>query len=106
MINSGPRRHFLQPSSVLFGKICNGHSNPGHFNLDSRSSLHDAWLETLTIRETASGERKQIRQLEVHVRLLGPYHDRWIHLNYAGVTQYSHMQLIASAKWKFRTREA
>jgi hypothetical protein len=57
-------------------------SNPGHFNLDSRSSLHDAWLETLMVRETASGERKQIRQLEIQVCLFGPYHDRWIHLKH------------------------
>jgi hypothetical protein len=64
-------------------------SNPGHFNLGSRSSLHDAWLETLTVRETASGERKQIRQLEIQVCLFGPHHDRWIHLNYRGITQYS-----------------
>jgi hypothetical protein len=53
------------------------------------AALHDAWLETLTVRETASGERKQNRQLEIQVRLFGPYHDGWIHLNYTGVTQYS-----------------
>lgn len=64
-------------------------SDPSHFNLDSHSSLHDAWLEDLVIRETAMGERNQIRQLEIHLRLLGPYHDRWIHLNYFGVAQYS-----------------
>jgi hypothetical protein len=64
-------------------------SNPGHFNLDSHSSLHDAWLETLTVLETASGERRQMRQLEIQVCLLGPHHDRRIHLNYTGVTQYS-----------------
>ena len=64
-------------------------SNPSYFNLDSRSSLHDAWLEKLTVRETGNGERRQIRQLEIQLCLFGPYHDRWIHLNYTGVTQYS-----------------
>lgn len=64
-------------------------SNPDYFNLDSRSSLHDAWLETLRIREVASGERNQIRQLEIQLTLLAPHHDRWIHFRYAGVTQYS-----------------
>jgi len=64
-------------------------SNPGQFNLDSRSSLHDAWLETLTVRETASGERKQISPTGDSGLLVWPYHDRWIHLNYTGVTQYS-----------------
>jgi hypothetical protein len=64
-------------------------SNPGYFNLDSHSSFHDAWLEALTVREAASGEREQIRQLEIQLCLFGPYHDRWIHLNYVGVEQYS-----------------
>jgi hypothetical protein len=64
-------------------------SNPSYFNLDSCSSLHDAWLEKLTVRERASGEQRQIRQLEIQLCLFGHYHDRWIHLNYAGVTQYS-----------------
>jgi hypothetical protein len=64
-------------------------SNPCHFNLDSHSSLHDAWLETLTVREAASGERNHIRRLEIHLCLLGPYHDRRIHLKYAEVAQYS-----------------
>jgi hypothetical protein len=66
-------------------------SNPDHFDPSggSHSCLHDAWLETLTIREAASGERKQIRDLEIHLCLLGPYHDRKIYLNYTGVTQYA-----------------
>jgi hypothetical protein len=64
-------------------------SNPEHFNLESRSSLHDAWLETLTLREAASGERNHIRILEINICLLGHYHDRRIHLAYTGVTQYS-----------------
>ena len=64
-------------------------SNPSYFNLDSHSSLHDAWLEKLKVREIATGERDQVRQLEIHLCLFGPYHDRWIHLNYVGVAQYS-----------------
>ncbi len=63
-------------------------SDSRHFDLNSHSSLHDAWLETLTILETASGERSQIRQLEVQLCLLGPFHDLRIHLHYTGVTQY------------------
>jgi len=64
-------------------------SNPDHFNLESHSSLHDSWLESLVINEVASGERSEIRQLEVKVDLLGPFHDRRIHLHYFGVAQYS-----------------
>jgi hypothetical protein len=64
-------------------------ANPNHFNLQSHSSLHDAWLESLVVKEAASGERNEIRKLEVKMSLLGPFHDRWIHLHYTGVTRYS-----------------
>jgi hypothetical protein len=60
-----------------------------HFDLASHSSLHDAWLESFTVRETASGERQEIRQMEIVMALLGPFHDLRIHLNYTGVTRYS-----------------
>jgi hypothetical protein len=64
-------------------------SNPAHFNLGSPSSLHDAWLESLVVNEVATGERSEIRQLEVKLTLLGPSHDRRINLHYTGVAQYS-----------------
>lgn len=61
----------------------------GHFDLTSHSSLHDAWLESITIQENASGDRSQVRVSEITIRLLGPFHDRHIHLRYEGVTGYS-----------------
>jgi len=64
-------------------------SNPAYFNLESPSSLHDAWLESLVVNEVATGERNEIRQLEVKLILLGPFHDRRIHLHYTGIAQYS-----------------
>lgn len=64
-------------------------SNSNYFNLESNSSLHDAWLESVTVREASSGEHNEIRQLEIHICLLGPFHDRRIHLRYTGVSQYS-----------------
>lgn len=63
-------------------------SDKGHFDLTARSSLHDAWLESLTVREEASGSRNEVRRLEVSICLLGPYHDRLIHLRYSGVERY------------------
>ena len=63
-------------------------SDSRYFDLTSHSSLHDSWLESLTIREVASGERKEIRRMEVAICLLGPFHDRRIHLHYSGVTHY------------------
>jgi hypothetical protein len=64
-------------------------SDSRYFDLNSHSSLHDSWLESLTVREVASGERKEIRRMEVAISLLGPFHDRRIHLHYSGVTLYT-----------------
>ena len=63
-------------------------SNPDHFNLESHSSLHDAWIESCIVREVATGERNQVRKLEIKLILLGPYHDKRIHLCYTGVVSY------------------
>jgi hypothetical protein len=50
---------------------------------------HDAWVESITISESSSGDRQQNRGLEIHVRLLGAYHDGVIELTYKGVQSYS-----------------
>jgi hypothetical protein len=63
-------------------------SNPCYFDLTSRSSLHDAWLESTIVKEVANGERHEIRRMEISICLLGPFHDRRIHLHYTGVTRY------------------
>lgn len=63
-------------------------SDPRHYDQSSPSSLHDSWLESLTVREVAGGERKEIRRMEVTIILLGPFHDRRFHLHYSGVTLY------------------
>lgn len=64
-------------------------SDPAHYDLQSRSSLHDAWLQSLSIAETAQGERQEVRRTEIRLSLLGPYHDRQIHLHYRGVEAYA-----------------
>lgn len=69
-----------------------------HYNLDARQSLHDAWLQECRVVETATGSRQEIRQTEIHLRLLGPWHDRLIHLHYLGVRQYTMIQ-GDSADW-------
>jgi hypothetical protein len=63
-------------------------ADPNHFNLNSRSSLHDAWLEKLCVVEPATGSRSEVRAIEIHLRLLGPFHDRYINLVYTGVSMY------------------
>jgi len=52
---------------------------------DHHRAPHDAWLESATFEETATGERNQIRQLNLRLRLLGAYHDKWIEFFYPKV---------------------
>jgi hypothetical protein len=76
-------RHKLQPHVYSFA------SDSRYFDLTSHSSLHDAWLESFTVQEVAVGENSEIRDMEIAISLLGPFHDRRIYLRYIGVTRYS-----------------
>jgi hypothetical protein len=76
-------RHLLPPHVYTFA------SDPRYFDLTSHSSLHDAWLESVTVREAATGERHEVRRMEITMSLLGPFHDRRIRIHYTGVTHYS-----------------
>jgi hypothetical protein len=49
---------------------------------------HDAWLESVTISEPYSGERRQVRSTSIRVRLLGAYHDGYIEFFYPKVFRY------------------
>jgi hypothetical protein len=62
-------------------------SNEAYFNLASHSSLHDTWLEELTLKEISQTGRDRV--VQIHLSLLGPFHDRKIHLHYIDVSQYS-----------------
>lgn len=50
---------------------------------------HDAWLDSVELREPAKGARGEQRQTAIVIRLLAAYHDGWITLRYAGVRRYS-----------------
>ncbi len=60
-----------------------------HYDPQDHRSPHDAWVETLRIEEPASGDRQQVRGLEISVRLLGAYHDGCLELTYKSVRSYS-----------------
>lgn len=60
-----------------------------YFNPGDHRCPHDAWLESVTILESASGERQEIRIVSIRVRLLGAYHDGHIELFYPRVFSYS-----------------
>lgn len=56
---------------------------------EDHRSPHDAWVESITISEPSSGDRHEHRGLEIHVRLLGAYHDGTIEFAYKGVQSNS-----------------
>jgi hypothetical protein len=58
------------------------------YDLSSHGSLHDAWLDRLSLTEDASGSRHQIRPLGAVLEFLGPYHDRRFRFTYSGVKKY------------------
>jgi len=51
-----------------------------HYSLDSKNSLHDAWLVKAEL---------SYREKELTLEFLGPWHDRNIILRYVGVKAYS-----------------
>ena len=50
---------------------------------------HDSWLEKVAISEIGRGERSELRQLDIQIRLFGAYHDGFIELQYPLVYRYS-----------------
>jgi len=65
---------------------------PWHYNHNDPRCPHDAWIETIKVREIASGSRSQIRSTEIFIRLLGAFHDGYIEITYEKVVNYSIIQ--------------
>jgi len=61
---------------------------PWHYDFSDPRCPHDSWVESLTVSEPSSGERRQQRSVEIAVRLLGAYHDGHILLTYKSVRGY------------------
>jgi len=62
-------------------------SNSRHYDLSSYESLHDAWLDTLTIGEPRTDSN--LRSVGIEICLLGAYHDRCHTLAYSNVRSFS-----------------
>jgi hypothetical protein len=60
---------------------------PWHYD-DGKLGLHDSWVESLIIEEISSGSRHEKRSIQIRVKLLGAYHDRYIELIYKNVWKY------------------
>jgi hypothetical protein len=62
-------------------------------NPNDHKCPHDSWVEYLKLFESASGERRENRLLQIEVRLLGAYHDGYLDLSYKNVRNYSFVTL-------------
>lgn len=82
------------PSSVQEFALAEWHYNP-----EDRRCPHDAWLEHVTIRELSSGERLEIRSLEIEISLLGAYHDGYTEFLYRDVESYCFDQPHRKDRW-------
>lgn len=60
-----------------------------HYDATRHECPHDAWVESLTVREIGSGNRTQERQMEIEIVVLGAYHDGFLRLRYRDVKAYS-----------------
>ena len=75
-----------------------------HYDFTDHRCPHDAWLEQVIIREPASGERSEIRSLEIEVKLLGAYHDGQIEFLYREVESYCLDQPHRKGKWETKEK--
>jgi hypothetical protein len=76
---------------------------PWYSNPSDHRCPHDSWLESLVIEEQASGARREIRIINLHLTLLGAYHDGKILFNYQGVRRYNLRKIVASVRGDFRS---
>jgi hypothetical protein len=72
---------------------------PWHCDVTDHRCLHDAWIENIDVRESASGSRHENRSVEISIRFLGAYHDRHLTLRFSSVRRYS---IERPLKWKSR----
>lgn len=59
-----------------------------YYGSSDHKAPHDSWLEALTISESSSGERNEIRTVQITIKLLSAYHDGFIEFHYPEVTKY------------------
>lgn len=62
-----------------------------HYSATDPRSLHDAWLVTFALVENPEANSRSKRSVDARITLLGPNHDRHIHLLYGQVQSYTVM---------------
>lgn len=75
-----------------------------YFNPRVSGCPHDAWLESITVSEPSTGQRHEIRTVEIRIELLGPYHDGKILMRYPVVYRYEFEGAVLTdghSDWRF-----
>jgi hypothetical protein len=63
-------------------------SAPWHYDPMDPRCPHDSWLKTLAIEEVATGERQEVREVQVTIRLLNAHHTGEVQITYHNITRY------------------
>ncbi|MHB1131521.1 MAG: hypothetical protein ACYC4L_03950 [Chloroflexota bacterium] len=62
---------------------------PWHWDVEDHRTLHDSWVESLSVSEVHPEDNVKQRGVTIAVRLLGPYHDIYTDMTYLEVSSYS-----------------
>ena len=60
-----------------------------HWDSQDFRCPHASWVEELAIREPEAEETRHDRKLEIHLRLLGTYHNGYLEIHYVDVHSYA-----------------
>jgi hypothetical protein len=60
-----------------------------HYDATDHRCPHDSWVESLQIHEPSTGNRHEMRETEITLRVLGAYHDGYLEFSYSGVCSYT-----------------
>lgn len=75
-------------------------SDENRYNLHSKGSLHDSWIDTFHINYSSDDTSSAIaigkRTKHAHLKLLGPYHDRFHQFTYSNVKGLSFKNLYSA----------
>jgi len=91
-------RHYREAIADRLPQGAKEYALGAYHNSFERESPHDSWLEGLRMEVSSTGDRSQYRTLDIHVRLLGSYHDGYIDFHYRNVHDYL---LVGGDEWAY-----
>ncbi len=83
------REYLLQNKDKFPPALFEWATSDWYYNFNDPRCPHDAWLESFTFKEHASGERDEIRKLGLEIKLLGAYHDLYLTFTYKNIKSYN-----------------